>query len=151
MNILKARIPVLISTGALASLLGAVSLHAEDTRPVPATNAPVAAQAQMVTPPKATVNKQAEENAQSRLQPVTPGKVIAKHGALGALFVKSSKVKPLQLINPLAPAEYGGNGQPPAVWNSNPKLAPGQAPLPRGFEDDRTQEHTAVLFSWGSR
>lgn len=149
------RVPVLVSTVLLTSLLGTATALADETKPVAgsskATNAPVAAQSMMSAPPKPKVNKQSEENAQGRLIPTTPEKLIEKHGPIGALFVKPARVNPLQLINPLAPAEYGGNSQPAAVWSSDPMLAPGQPPRPRSFQDDRTHEATGVVISFGSR
>lgn len=155
MKTMNSRVPVSLSASAavLVLLLGAASLCADETKPapVPATNAPVAAESLLVAPPKPKVNKQAEENAQGRLQPTTPEKLIEKHGPVGAIFAKPARVNPLQLINPLAPAEYGGLSQPAAVWSWDPMLAPGQGPRPRAFQDDRTHEASGVLISVGSR
>ncbi len=155
MKTTSSRVPVLVSTVLLTSLLGAVTALADEKKPVAtsgtATNAPVAAQSMMTTPPKPKLNKQSEENAQGRLVPTTPEKLIEKHGPIGAVFAKPVRVNPLQLINPLAPAEYGGNSQPAAVWSWDPMLAPGQAPRPRSFQDDRTHEATGVVISVGSR
>ncbi len=119
--------------------------------PVAGTNAPAAAQTVMSTPPRSQVSKQAEDTAQGRLQPTTPDKLIEKYGPVGAAVVRPDKVNPLQLINPFAPASYGGVGNPTATWSWNPMLTPGQAPLPRSFQDDRTHEATGVVLSIGSR
>ena len=136
----------------LAMILGA-AVRAEEAKPVAATttNAPVTEQAVIMAPAKPRASKRVEEDAQGRLQPTTPEKLIEKHGAVGSIFAKPAKVNPLQLINPLAPREYGGVGQPSAAWSWNPMLAPGQGPLPRSFQDDRTHEAAGVLFSAGSR
>ena len=149
----NSRVLVTLSTALLTGLLGAAPARADEAKPKPATPAPAPAAAQTVvsTPPKPGVSKQAEENAQSRLQPTTPDRLIEKYGAVGAAVVRPDKVNPLQLINPFAPASYGNVGTPPAVWGWNAKLLPGQAPLPRSFHDDRTHEPTGVVLSFGTR
>ncbi len=119
--------------------------------PTPGTNAPAAAQTVMSTPPRSQVSKQAEDTAQGRLQPTTPDKLIEKYGPVGAAVIRPDKVNPLQLINPFAPASYGGVGTPTATWSWNPMLGPGQGPLPRNFQDDRTHEPTGVVLSFGLR
>jgi hypothetical protein len=151
----RSRVLATLSTALLTGLLGAIPARADEAKPKPAAPAPTpppaAAQTVVSTPPKPGVSKQAEENAQSRLQPTTPDKLIEKYGAVGAAVVRPDKVNPLQLINPFAPASYGNVGTPPAVWGWNAKLLPGQAPLPRSFQDDRTHEASGVVLSIGTR
>lgn len=118
--------------------------------PVPAAT-PVAVQTAAAANPVVKLHRQSQTNVQERLQPSTPDKLIERHGSVGAVFARPEKVKPLQLINPFAPREYGGVGGSPAAWSWNPSLGPGQAPLPRGFRDDRYHEASAVLFGWGAR
>ena len=138
-------------------LLAARSL-AEETRatatptpvPVPAAT-PVVVQAAAAADPLVKLHRQSQTNVQERLRPSTPDKLIERHGSVGAVFARPEKVKPLQLINPFAPREYGGIGESPAAWSWTPSLGPGQAPLPRGFRDDRYHEASAVLFGWGAR
>ena len=112
---------------------------------------PIALQSGVSTPPAAKVNRQTQALVQERLQPSTPEKLIEKHGSLGAIFARPGKVNALQFFNPLAPVEYGGPGRASAVWSWNPMLAPGQGPLPRVFQDNRTHEPSGVLFGWGAR
>jgi lysylphosphatidylglycerol synthetase-like protein (DUF2156 family) len=120
------------------------------TAPVPVA-APVAVQTAAAANPAVKLHRQSQTNVQERLQPSTPDKLIERHGSVGAVFARPEKVKALQLINPFAPREYGGVGESPAAWSWNPSLGPGQAPLPRGFQDDRYHEASAVLFGWGAR
>lgn len=122
---------------------------AEETQATTAT--PAAVQTAAVAIPVFKLHRQSQTNVQERLQPSTPDRLIERHGAVGAVFARPEKVKPLQLINPFASREYGGVGGSPAAWSWNPSLGPGQAPLPRGFRDDRYHEASAVLFGWGAR
>lgn len=122
---------------------------AEEIKPA-VTNAP-AAVTLTALPTTSRVNRPAQAIVQERLQPSTPDKLIAKHGPVGAVFVRSSGLNPLQLINPFAPAEYGNVGTPGETWSWNPRLLPGQAPLPRLFQDERTHEATGVIFGVGGR
>ncbi len=112
---------------------------------------PVAVQTAAAANPVLKLHRQSQTNVQERLRPSTPDKLIERHGSVGAVFARPEKVKALQLINPFAPREYGGVGGSPAAWSWNPSLGPGQAPLPRGFRDDRYHEASAVLFGWGAR
>ena len=123
---------------------------AATTAPVPAAP-PVAIQTAAAANPVVKLHRQSQTNVQERLRPSTPDKLIERHGSVGAVFARPEKVKPLQLVNPFAPREYGGVGGSPAAWSWNPSLGPGQAPLPRGFQDDRYHEASAVLFGWGAR
>ena len=75
----------------------------------------------------------------------SPEKLIQRHGFIGSLFLRPDQINPLQLINPMAPKEYGGTGIPAKHGSWNPMLSPGQAPLPRAFRDDRTHEATGVV------
>ncbi len=139
-------------------MLSAARGLAEETRattaaaptPVPVAT-PVAVQTAAAANPVVKLHRQSQTNVQERLQPSTPDKLIERHGSVGAVFARPEKVKALQLINPFAPREYGGIGEAPAAWSWNPSLGPGQAPLPRGFQDDRFHEASAVLFGWGAR
>ena len=114
-------------------------------------SAPVAVQSAMASRPMVKLNRQVQTNVQERLLPTSPDKLIERHGAVGAVFARPDKVSPLQLLNPLAPKEYGGVGEAPAKWSWDPLVAPGQGPRPRGFQDDRYHEATGVLFGWGLR
>ena len=132
-----------------ALLLATSGLLADETKPI-TTNAPAAMT--ITTPPGAArVSRPAQAIVQERLQPSTPDKLIAKHGPVGAIFARPQRVNPLQLINPLAPTEYGGVGAAAAAWSWNPMLSPGQGPLPRAFQNDRTHEASGVIFSVGGR
>ena len=122
---------------------------AEETQATAAT--PVAVQTAAAAIPVVKLHRQSQTNVQERLQPSTPDTLIERHGAVGAVLARPEKVKALQLINPFASREYGGVGGSPASWSWNPSLGPGQAPLPRGFRDDRHLEASAVLFGWGAR
>ncbi len=119
------------------------------------TSAPVVATETSVMSTQAAIgrrlSREKEAMAQERLKPTTPEKLIERHGFIGSLFAKPSRVNPLQLVNPKAPKEYGGVGEPAGAWSWNPMLAPGQAPLPRGFEDPVRHEATAVLIGGGFR
>jgi hypothetical protein len=121
---------------------------AEETQAAAA--APVAVQTAAAANPVLKLHRQSQTNVQERLQPSTPDKLIERHGSVGAVFARPEKVKALQLINPFASREYGVGGSP-AAGSWNPSLGPGQAPLPRGFRDDRHHEASAVLFGWGAR
>ena len=96
-------------------------------------------------PAKSRSVRENEAGAQERLAPTTPDKLIQRHGYIGSLFSRPERINPLQLINPMAPREYGGTGTPAVGGSWNPMLAPGQAPLPRAFRDDRTHEASAVV------
>ncbi len=122
---------------------------AEETQATTAT--PVAVQTAAAANPVLKLHRQSQTNVQERLQASTPDTLIERHGSVGAVFARPEKVKALQLINPFASREYGGVGGSPASWSWNPSLGPGQAPLPRGFRDDRHHEASAVLFGWGAR
>jgi len=122
---------------------------AEETQATAAT--PVAVQTAAAANPVLKLHRQSQTNVQERLQASTPDKLIERHGSVGAVFARPEKVKALQLINPFASREYGGVGGSPAAGSWNPSLGPGQAPLPRGFRDDRHHEASAVLFGWGAR
>ncbi len=122
---------------------------AEETQTTAAT--PVAVQTAAAANPVLKLHRQSQTNVQERLQASTPDTLIERHGSVGAVFARPEKVKALQLINPFASREYGGVGGSPASWSWNPSLGPGQAPLPRGFRDDRHHEASAVLFGWGAR
>jgi hypothetical protein len=119
------------------------------------TSAPVVVTETSVMATQAAINRrlsrEKEAIAQERLKPTTPEKLIEKHGFIGSIFAKPSRVNPLQLINPKAPKEYGGVGEPAGAWSWNSMLAPGQAPLPRGFEDPVRHEASAVLIGVGFR
>jgi len=121
---------------------------AEETQAAAA--APVAVQTAAAANPVLKLHRQSQTNVQERLQASTPDKLIERHGSVGAVFARPEKVKALQLINPFASREYGVGGSP-AAGSWNPSLGPGQAPLPRGFRDDRHHEASAVLFGWGAR
>ena len=122
---------------------------AEETQATAAT--PVAVQTAAAANPVLKLHRQSQTNVQERLQASTPDTLIERHGSVGAVFARPEKVKALQLINPFASRGYGGVGGSPASWSWNPSLGPGQAPLPRGFRDDRHHEASAVLFGWGAR
>ena len=122
---------------------------AEETQATAVT--PVAVQTAAVAIPVLKLHRQSQTNVQERLQPSTPDTLIERHGSVGAVFARPEKVKALQLINPFASREYGGVGGSPTAGSWNPSLGPGQAPLPRGFRDDRHHEASAVLFGWGAR
>lgn len=119
--------------------------------PIPPHLVPAAVQTAAAAIPMVKLHRQSQTNVQERLQASTPDMLIERHGSVGAVFARPEKVKALQLINPFAPREYGGVGEAPAAWSWNPSLGPGQAPLPRGFRDDRHHEASAVLFGWGAR
>lgn len=86
--------------------------------------------------------------AQTRLQPPTQGELIERYGAGRYLFRKeAADGNPLHLLNPFAPAEYGGVGTPAPVWSWNPLVAPGKPALPRAFRDDRTHEAGGSLLN----
>ena len=133
----------------LALLLATSGLLADEAKPV----IPPPPVAMTITTPPTTVrvSRPAQAIVQERLQPSTPDKLIAKHGPVGAIFARPQRVNPLQLINPLAPTEYGDVGATAAAWSWNPMLSPGQGPLPRAFQDDRTHEASGVIFSVGGR
>ena len=136
--------PVPVQTVAAANKTGGPD-------PIPPHLMPAPVQTTAVAIPVFKLHRQSQTNVQERLQPSTPDRLIERHGAVGAVFARPEKVKPLQLINPFASREYGGVGGSPAAWSWNPSLGPGQAPLPRGFRDDRYHEASAVLFGWGAR
>ncbi len=119
-----------------------------------AGSAPVATESSIAATQAALqrrLGREKEAMAQERLKPTTPEKLIERHGFIGSLFAKPTRVNPLQLINPKAPKEYGGVGEPAGAWSWNSMLAPGQAPLPRGFEDPVRHEATAVLVGGSFR
>ena len=136
--------PVAVQTAAAANKTGGPD-------PIPPHLIPVAVQTAAAANPVLKLHRQSQTNVQERLQPSTPDTLIERHGSVGAVFARPEKVKALQLINPFASREYGGVGGSPAAWSWNPSLGPGQAPLPRGFRDDRHHEASAVLFGWGAR
>lgn len=139
--------------------LGAWATRAEEVTAKPAvstpTSAPVVVTETSVMSTQAAISRrlsrEKEAIAQERLKPTTPEKLIERHGFIGSIFAKPSRVNPLQLVNPKAPKEYGGVGEPAGAWSWNPMVAPGQAPLPRGFEDPVRHEATAVLIGGGFR
>ena len=51
-----------------------------------------------------------------------------------------------QLLNPFAHSGYGNTGPQPAVWSRDPHYAPGSAPAPRAFRDDKTLEPSRVVL-----
>lgn len=139
--------------------LGAWTTWAEEVAAKPAVStppsAPVVANETSVAATQAAISRrlsrEKEAMAQERLKPTSPEKLIERHGFLGAIFAKPNRVNPLQLVNPKAPKEYGGVGEPAGAWSWNSMLAPGQAPLPRGFQDPVRHEATAVLIGGGFR
>jgi hypothetical protein len=119
-----------------------------------ATSAPLATESSVAATQAALqrrLGREKEAMAQERLKPTSPEKLIERHGFVGSLFAKPARVNPLQLINPKAPKEYGGVGEPAGAWSWNSMLAPGQAPLPRGFEDPVRHEATAVVVGGSFR
>ena len=119
-----------------------------------ATSAPLATDSSVAATQAALqrrLSREKEAMAQERLKPSTPEKLIERHGFIGSLFAKPSRVNPLQLVNPMAQKEYGGAGEPAGAWSWNSMLAPGQAPLPRGFEDPVRHEATAVVVGGSFR
>jgi hypothetical protein len=132
---------------------------ASPTDKAASTNAPAIAPASATTSsaplqldlglPATTLNRQNELAAQTRLRPPTEAELIKRYGASRYLFKKRSAGSALQLINPLAPAEYGGVGTPAATWSWNPMLAPGQPPLPRAFRDEKTHEAAGWFLNHG--
>ena len=142
-----------LRVGAVTGWLLLTDVIAEEAkRPDPTTtNAPVAIQSAMAAPTVVKLNRQTQTNAQERLRPTSPDMLIERHGAVGAIFARPDKVNPLQLLNPLAPKEYGNVGEAPAKWSWDALVGPGQAPRPRGFQDDRFHEASAVLFNHGFR
>lgn len=141
------KLSTVIYRGVVISLLilAAKSLTGDEARPV-STNAP--ASITVTTPPTTKrVNRQNEEIAQGRLQPTTPEQMITKHGPVGSIFARPQRVNPLQLLNPFAAAEYGGVGSSESMWSWNPMQSPGQGPMPRAFQNDRTHEAGGVIFS----
>lgn len=137
----------------VAAVLGIGGLSGSAAETVQ-TNAPAKAGASELATPTSQahkVGKASEAIAQERLTPSTPDKLIERHGFVGALFSRPKRVNPLQLINPAAPKEFGGIGTPGDKWSWNPMLGPGQAPLPRTFQDPNTHEASAVVFGGSFR
>ena len=149
-SIVIASFVMLLAARGLAEETQATGATTSVPVPVPAAT-PVAVQTAAAANPVVKLHRQSQTTVQERLQPSTPDKLIERHGSVGAVFARPERVKALQLINPFAPREYGGVGEAPAAWSWNPSLGPGQAPLPRGFRDDRYHEASAVLFGWGAR
>lgn len=148
-----------VQRGVLVIVLGlggwatrAEEVAAKSAVPTP-TSASVVATETSVSATQAAISRrlsrEKEAIAQERLKPTTPEKLIEKRGFIGSIFAKPSRVNPLQLVNPKALKEYGGVGEPAGEWSWNPMLAPGQAPLPRGFEDPVRHEASAVLIGVG--
>ena len=130
-------------------MLAANSLTGDEARTI-STNVPASITA--TTPPTIKrVNRQNEEIAQGRLQPTTPEQMITKHGPVGAIFTRPQRVNPLQLLNPFAAAEYGGVGSAESTWSWNPMQSPGQGPMPRAFQNDRTHEASGVIINLSGR
>ena len=148
------RVVLVIVLGLGAWATRAEEVAAKSAVPTP-TSASVVATATSVSATQAAISRrlsrEKEAIAQERLKPTTPEKLIEWHGFLGSIFAKPSRVNPLQLVNPKAPKEYGGVGEPAGAWSWNSMLAPGQAPLPRGFEDPVRHEASAVLIGAGFR
>jgi hypothetical protein len=140
--------------GCLTTLVvGITSLNVRAAETVQ-TNAPAKAGASELATPTSQahkVGKASEAIVQERLTPSTPDKLIERHGFVGALFSRPKRVNPLQLINPTAPKEFGGTGTPGDKWSWNPMLGPGQAPLPRTFQDPNSHEASAVVFGGSFR
>lgn len=121
--------------------------------PVPSiSQPPVAADEQVVaevplvlavaTSPIATPG----EDTQRRLEPPTPEELMAKYGTIGFLLRQPEPRNFLEMINPFAPDEFGGQRR--EVYNRNPNLKPG-ATLPRSFIGDSIRNEPEVhLISW---
>ena len=69
------------------------------------------------------------------------GKVLNYRGPIVRALKSPKPAQFLQLVNPLAPAEYGAGDTQPVVWNplSGPKVRP------RAFRDPMTEEPLPLL------
>lgn len=129
----------------------AFSLSAADpVKPaVGATNppAPLPAAVQATLPsPALTLNPANQAAVQGRLKPPTEAQLIEKYGAGGYVLKRRSAGSAWQLLNPFAHSGYGNTGPQPAVWSRDPHYAPGSAPAPRAFRDDKTLEPSRVVL-----
>ena len=141
------------------------------TAPVPVDSAPSVPPASAAPPPPPSTNSAAGdvpimavplaskdplnnyltrervESLQERIRPSVQN-IEARGGA--ARFMWNQRHEPssiLQLINPLAPTEYGVSSV--TYYQVPASVAPGHPPLPRGFRDDRTHEANGIFFRAG--
>ena len=87
------------------------------------------------------------ESLQERIRPSVQN-IEARGGAARFMWNQrheSSSI--LQLINPLAPTEYGVSSV--TYYQVPASVATGHPPLPRGFRDDRTHEANGLFFRAG--
>lgn len=110
---------------------------------LPVVGVPLAAR----SPVNQYLTREKVEALQERIRPSVQN-IEARGGAVR--FLWSQRHQPssmLQLINPLAPAEYGVSSVGP--YQIPATVAPGQPPLPRGLRDDRTHEANGIFFRSG--
>ncbi len=110
---------------------------------VPVVAVPLAAK----SPVNQYLTREKVEALQERIRPSVQD-IEARGGAVR--FLWSQRHQPssmLQLINPLAPTEYGVSSVSP--YQIPASVAPGQPPLPRGLRDDRTHEANGIFFRAG--
>lgn len=86
------------------------------------------------------------EEVQRRLEAPLPEVLIEKYGTAGFLIRQPEPRNFLEVINPFAPAEFGGKRR--EIYNRNPILKPG-ASLPRNFiRDGIRNEPDVMLIGW---
>ena len=93
------------------------------------------------------LTRERAKSLQERLHPSVQN-IEARGGA--ARFIWNQRHEPssiLQLINPLAPTEYGVTSV--SYYQVPASVAAGQPPLPRGFRNDRTHEANGLFFRAG--
>ncbi|HAB19660.1 MAG TPA: hypothetical protein PLX89_20440 [Verrucomicrobiota bacterium] len=86
------------------------------------------------------------EEVQRRLEAPLPETLIEKYGSAGFLIRHPEPRNFVEMINPFAPAEFGGKRR--EVFNRNPNLKPG-ATSPRNFNRDSIHnEPEVMLIGW---
>lgn len=86
------------------------------------------------------------EDTQRRLEAPTPEVLMEKYGSVGFLIRQPEPRNFLEMINPFAPATFGGKRR--EIYNKDPNLKPG-ASLPRNFIRDGIRNEPDInLISW---
>lgn len=86
------------------------------------------------------------EDTRRRLEPLTPEVMMEKYGTVGFLIRQPEPRNFVEMINPFAPATFGGKRR--EIYNKDPNLKPG-ATLPRNFIRDGIRNEPDInLISW---
>jgi hypothetical protein len=86
------------------------------------------------------------DDTRRRLEPLTPEVLIEKYGSVGFLIRQPEPRNFVEMINPFAPATFGGKRR--EIYNKDPNLKPG-ATLPRNFIRDGIRNEPDInLISW---